>query len=148
MRTSTLMLSVALAASVATAGWLWRALDAERARNAAHLAHSTPDTTAPVPAITRTDVEAKLTTPPAERARWQSYIENLGSRRRVESLRTQLAAGDPLRDDQFEPLIAALGAETLQYHRELDDLVQSMAADTGAIDQQRRYMDHKVELLK
>jgi len=52
--------------------------------------------------------------------RWQDYDESQQTRYQVRDLRHQLAnTAEPLRDDQFEPLIAAVHAERVRLNAEI-----------------------------
>ncbi len=59
-------------------------------------------------------------------SRWQGYMESRGSRMQVDRLRTQLTGADALRDDQVEPLIAALHVEQAQARKSLEEYRESL----------------------
>ena len=50
-------------------------------------------------------------------AQLQNYMESRQTRMQVDQFRTQLTGGDAFRDDQVEPLIAALQLERSQMQR-------------------------------
>ena len=54
-------------------------------------------------------------------AQLQSYMESRQTRMQVDRFRMQLTGADLLRDDQVEPLIAALHAEQAQMQQELQE---------------------------
>jgi hypothetical protein len=82
-----------------------------------------------------------------KRARWQSYLDSLGSRSRIDQLRTQLTGADALRDDQVEPLIAALHAEFAQYRRELGEYRDTLLWEGDARKTWQLYEQRQIELL-
>lgn len=61
-------------------------------------------------------------------ARLQQYMESRASRMRVDQFRNLLGGADMLRDDQVEPLIAALHTENAQLQRELQEFRQAAAS--------------------
>lgn len=61
-----------------------------------------------------------------KRARWHDYMESLATRARVDGFRIRLTGEDALRDDQVEPLIAALHTERAQLRRELTEYQDSL----------------------
>jgi hypothetical protein len=83
-----------------------------------------------------------------QRARLQEYVESRPSRMQVDRFRTQLAGADALRDDQVEPLIAALHVEQSQMNQELSEYGDALNRDGDASDSRRRYGERKSELLK
>ncbi|HLA74274.1 MAG TPA: hypothetical protein VK624_22425 [Steroidobacteraceae bacterium] len=59
----------------------------------------------------------------ANMTRLQEFRETLSSRTEVNMLRNELSAGpDPLRDDQYQPLLDIVHAEEQQMNRELQEL--------------------------
>jgi hypothetical protein len=54
--------------------------------------------------------------------RLREYRETIGSRMEVNRLRSELSGGaEPLRDDQFDPMLGIVVAEQQRMHRELQD---------------------------
>jgi hypothetical protein len=83
-----------------------------------------------------------------KRALWQNYVESLPDRHQVERLRSQLSGAEAMREDQVEPLIAALSTERRQYNADINDLRESMLTDGNSSDQMRRYQERTLELLE
>jgi hypothetical protein len=83
-----------------------------------------------------------------KRAQWQSYMESRASRMQVDQFRTRLSGVDALRDDQVEPLIAALHVERAQMRQELLEYRETQSWDGDASDSQRRYGERQIELMK
>jgi len=83
-----------------------------------------------------------------KRARWQIYMESRPSRVQVDRFRTFLAGADTLRDDQVEPLIAALHVEQSQMRQELEDYRQSLKQDGDTTDESQKYQEREAELMK
>jgi hypothetical protein len=61
--------------------------------------------------------------------RWNGYMESRPSRMQVDRLRTELTGADAIRDDQVEPLIAALHAEHAQARKALEEYQESLRAN-------------------
>jgi hypothetical protein len=66
----------------------------------------------------------------AKHRRLQSYMESRSSRLLVDQLRGEFTGADSLRDDQIEPLIAALHVEHAQARKALDEYRNSLR-ETG-----------------
>ena len=81
-------------------------------------------------------------------AQLQNYMESRQTRMQVDQFRTQLTGGDALRDDQVEPLIAALQVERSQMQQELEEYRASFAADDNSEASQRKYNERQAALLK
>ncbi len=65
-------------------------------------------------------------------AQWKEYEASLGARHQVLQLRTTLSAGpEPLRDDQVEPLIAAMYAEQKQVNEALEEYTATLTWSGG-----------------
>ena len=56
-------------------------------------------------------------------------MESRGTRMQVDRFRTQLSGVDTLRDDQVEPLIAALNVEDAQMRKSLSEFRDSRVRD-------------------
>jgi len=79
-------------------------------------------------------------------ARFQGYMESRATRIQVDELRPQFTGADALRDDQVEPLIAALHAERAQMQRQLSE-DRERASPDGKHARQPFY-ERQFELLK
>ena len=84
----------------------------------------------------------------AKTAELENYMESRQTRMQVDQFRTQLTGGDALRDDQVEPLIAALHGERSQMQQELEEYRASFAADDNSEASQRKYNERQTALLK
>ena len=84
----------------------------------------------------------------AKTAELENYMESRQTRMQVDQFRTQLTGGDTLRDDQVEPLIAALHGERSQMQQELEEYRASFAADDNSESSQRKYNERQTALLK
>jgi hypothetical protein len=68
----------------------------------------------------------------AKLAQWKEYQASLGARHQVLQLRTTLSAGPaPLREDQVEPLIAAMYAEQKQVAEALEEYTATLTWSAG-----------------
>jgi hypothetical protein len=83
-----------------------------------------------------------------KRLRLQGYMESRESRMQVEDLRSALTAADALRDDQIEPLIAALHLERSQAQAELREFRDTLSWEGVNNESWRSYGERKVELMK
>jgi len=83
-----------------------------------------------------------------KRARFAEYLESRQSRAMVDQFRTQLTGNDSLRDDQMEPLIAALNVEQAQMRKELTEFRDTLGWEEYARDSWRQYGERQIELLK
>lgn len=81
-------------------------------------------------------------------AQLQTYMESRQSRMQVDRFRTQLTGADVLRDDQVEPLIAALHADQSQMQRELREFAGTLNQQSDPTGTQRIYMERETELLQ
>jgi hypothetical protein len=81
-------------------------------------------------------------------AHLQTYMESRQSRMQVDQFRTQLTGADMLREDQVEPLIAALHAEQAQMQKDLEDNRETSSGQVDAPVWQRQYYERQVELMK
>jgi hypothetical protein len=76
-------------------------------------------------------------------ARFEEYMESRETRVQVDGLRPQFTGADALRDDQVEPLIAAMHAERAQMERELDE-----DPANGGNGPRQPYYERQFELLE
>lgn len=83
-----------------------------------------------------------------KRARWETYVESLPDRRLAGMVQSRLSDADAMREDQIEPLIAALSTERRQYVAAVSELADSLVSENTTTDQSQRYRERKVELLK
>lgn len=73
---------------------------------------------------------------------WEQYVASQPSRFEVRQLRTQLSSTmDPLRDDQVEPLVAALAVEREQLSQELKAYSESLDWDGANAESARSKYD-------
>jgi hypothetical protein len=84
----------------------------------------------------------------AKAVKWQEYLESQPSRNEVRQLRMQLSSsGDPLRDDQVEPLIATLHAERMQFVQALNDFRETLNWEAPNWEASNaKYLQHQSEL--
>lgn len=85
---------------------------------------------------------------PEKLARFEEYMQTRASRMQVDEFRSQLPAADALRDDQVEPLIAALHVEDSRMRDEMSeyrDRASAPGADPAAWEQ---YNDRVIDLKK
>jgi hypothetical protein len=75
-------------------------------------------------------------------------MESRQSRMQVDRFRTQLTGGDMLRDDQVEPLIAALHVEQAQMQKEMQEYRDADVVKIGASESQLQYAERQAELMK
>jgi hypothetical protein len=96
------------------------------------------------------DYQAKLQTllGADKSAQLQTYMESRQSRMQVDRFRTQLTGGDMLRDDQVEPLIAALHTEQAQMQKEMQEYREADVVKTGTSEWQLQYAGRQAELMK
>lgn len=78
----------------------------------------------------------------------QSYMESRQSRYQVDRFRIQLTGSDLLRDDQVEPLIAALHGEQSQMQKEMQEFGGTLSQDSDPLGAQRQYAERQAELMK
>jgi hypothetical protein len=81
-------------------------------------------------------------------AQLESYMESRQSRMQVDRFRIQLTGSDLLRDDQVEPLIAALHTEQAQMQKDLQEYRETSSAETDPTGSQRRFADRQTEAMK
>jgi hypothetical protein len=83
-----------------------------------------------------------------KRARLQTYMESRGSRMQVDNLRSDLTEANALRDDQVEPLIAALHTESAQLQSDLQEYSDTLSWEGDTTDSSRRYSERQAQLMK
>lgn len=83
-----------------------------------------------------------------KRLRLQSYMESRRSRIAVDNLRADLSEANALRDDQVEPLIAALHVERSQMQAELKQYRDSITFESANGDSWRKLGERQTELMK
>jgi hypothetical protein len=83
-----------------------------------------------------------------KRARLQGYMESRESRMQVEDLRSSLGEANALRDDQVEPLIAALHAERAQMKSDLQQYRDTLNWEAVNNESWRLWSERKIELTK
>ena len=79
-------------------------------------------------------------------ARLQEYMESRATRVQVDEMRPQFTGADALRDDQVEPLIAAMHADRAQMQRELHDDRDSANLNSSA--ERQPFYERQFDLLK
>jgi hypothetical protein len=77
-------------------------------------------------------------------ARFQEYMETRNTRMQIDQFRPQFTGADTLRDDQVEPLIAALHVERAQMQKELNEYGATLTSD----DASQKYSERRIELMK
>jgi hypothetical protein len=83
-----------------------------------------------------------------KRARLQTYMESRQSRMQVDGLRSELSEANALRDDQVEPLIAALHLERAQFKSDLQGYSDTLSWEGDTSDTWLRYSERQAELMK
>jgi hypothetical protein len=83
-----------------------------------------------------------------KRQRLQGYMESRESRMQVEDLRSALTEANALRDDQIEPLIAALHVERTQAQAELREYRDTLSWEGVNNESWQLYAERKIELMK
>lgn len=83
-----------------------------------------------------------------KRLRLHEYMESRQSRMQVDSLRTELNEVNALRDDQVEPLIAALHAERSRMQEEIQEYNESLNWEGDSTASARRMAERQSQLLK
>ena len=81
-----------------------------------------------------------------KRARFQEYMESRATRMQVDELRPQFTGEDMLRDDQVEPLIAALHVERARMQQELSEYRDTLDQDDANSGQD--FGERQIEMLK
>jgi hypothetical protein len=85
---------------------------------------------------------------PEKRQRYQDYIASSGTRQQVERLRSQLSGADLLRDDQVEPLIAAIHTEQSQMSNELQAYRETLSWDGDTSASIQKFAEHQTAAMK
>jgi hypothetical protein len=83
-----------------------------------------------------------------QRARLESYMESRASRMQVDRLRSELTEANALRDDQVEPLIAALHTEHAQMQNDLQEFSDTLSWEGDQRETWKRYTERQAELMK
>ncbi|HEU5136236.1 MAG TPA: hypothetical protein VFU13_13885 [Steroidobacteraceae bacterium] len=81
-------------------------------------------------------------------AQLNTYMESRQTRMQVDEFRMQLTGADVLRDDQLEPLIAALHVERSQVQRDLEEYARNLNQESDPSGTRRNFMERETELLK
>jgi hypothetical protein len=71
-------------------------------------------------------------------------MESRASRMQVDQMRSQFAGADALRDDQIEPLIAALHVEHAQARKALDEYRESLRTTGDGGNFSHRYREREI----
>jgi hypothetical protein len=79
---------------------------------------------------------------------WQNYMETRSTRMQVDRFRSQLNGFDLLRDDQVEPLIAALALEQKQMQSELQEFRESFEWGSDPDQQRKKFLDRQAQITK
>lgn len=83
-----------------------------------------------------------------KRAQLESYMDSRQSRMQVDRFRSELSEANALRDDQVEPLIAALHAEREQMQNELQEFSDTLSWEGDQRETWKRYTERQDELMK
>ena len=81
-------------------------------------------------------------------AQLQSYMESRQTRMQVDRFRIQLTGNDLLRDDQVEPLIAALHGEQSKMQQEMQEYRETLSGESDAMASSRQLAERQTELMK
>jgi hypothetical protein len=81
------------------------------------------------------------------RAQYQEYMESRATRMQVDRFRPRFTGADAIRDDQVEPLIAALHVERAQMQKALREFRDALALERSSGEWQR-FRDREIEELK
>ena len=82
-----------------------------------------------------------------KRARLQNYMDSRGTRTQVDKFRSHLSGNDTLREDQIEPLIAALQPERAQMHQDIEEFRATLDPEGGP-DVQRQLNEKQIEIMR
>jgi hypothetical protein len=82
------------------------------------------------------------------RAQYQEYMESRATRMQVDRFRPRFTGADALRDDQVEPLIAALHVERAQMLKALHEFRDALALERSSGGEWQRFRDREIEELK
>ena len=80
--------------------------------------------------------------------RLQIYMESRQSRMQVDRFRGSLTGADALREDQVEPLIAAIHAEQSQKQQQLDEYRETQGSERTSEASLRKYAEQESALMK
>jgi hypothetical protein len=78
----------------------------------------------------------------------QAYMESRATRMRVDDFRSELSGADALRDDQVEPLIAALHGEDVRLKKAREEYRAALLRDGNSPDARGRLDDRQLETVK
>jgi hypothetical protein len=81
-------------------------------------------------------------------AQLENYMESRQSRMQVDRFRMQLGGAEPLREDQVEPLIAALHTEQAQMQKEMQEFQGTLALEDSKAGFGRQYAERQTEAMK
>jgi hypothetical protein len=84
----------------------------------------------------------------SKRVQLQAYMESRGTRMQVDRFRTQMTGADAIRDDQVEPLIAALHVEQAQMRKDLEEYRDSLDWQADPKATSREFGERQIEQLK
>lgn len=84
----------------------------------------------------------------AKYAKYEEYLESSASRQQVDRLRNELSGADALRDDQVEPLIAAMHAEQAQMMKEMQAYTETLGATAEQPASMQKMAERQTEQLK
>jgi hypothetical protein len=79
--------------------------------------------------------------------RWQNYMETRGTRMQVDRFRSQLDGAEMLRDDQVEPLIAALAVEQKQLQADLEEFSAAFSWEGDRTERNRKFSDRQAQII-
>jgi hypothetical protein len=81
-----------------------------------------------------------------KRAQLQAYMESRSTRMQIDQFRPKFTGADALRDDQVEPLIAALHVERAQMQKELEEYRVTLNPDDA--ESWMQYGERRIGLMK
>jgi len=81
-------------------------------------------------------------------AQLETYMESRQTRMQVDRFRMQLGGADPLREDQVEPLIAALHTEQAQMQKDLQAYRESVTSASDPVASHRQFAERQTEAMK
>lgn len=84
----------------------------------------------------------------AKYAKYEEYLETGPSRQQVDRLRSELSGADALRDDQVEPLIAAMHAEQAQMVKDMQAYRESLGGEGDQAALMLKTADQQTEAMK
>lgn len=81
-------------------------------------------------------------------AQLETYMESRQTRMQVDRFRMQLGGADPLREDQVEPLIAALHTEQAKMQEDLQAHRETANSASDPVASQRQFAERQAEAMK